>query len=67
MSEPVVTVDFKVEDCGGESKQVSLEMNRDELKKILSSLEAANKVAFSKTVHVNRQQICSLFYRLFNS
>ncbi|XP_062502853.1 COMM domain-containing protein 8-like [Corticium candelabrum] len=44
VSEPVVTVDFKVEDCGGESKQVSLEMNRDELKKILSSLEAANKV-----------------------
>jgi hypothetical protein len=44
VSEPVVTVDFEVKPCGEQSKLMSLEMNSDELKTMISSLEAANKI-----------------------
>ena len=51
MSQPVVTIDFEVETFGEQAKLMPLEMNKDELKKMISSLEAANKVT-SLAVHV---------------
>lgn len=47
MREPVVSLDFDIEEKQGR-KEVSVELSKDELKELISSLEAANKVRFLK-------------------
>ena len=43
IQQPVVSVDFDL--CeGGESRKENMELSKDELEKLISSLEAANKV-----------------------
>ena len=44
--EPVAAVDFHIKQ-GEEEKQVSLELTKEQLKNVVSSLEAANKVGIS--------------------
>ena len=42
--EPVVSLDLDIEEKQ-EKKQVSVELSKDELKEMISSLEAANRVS----------------------
>ncbi|XP_022108486.1 COMM domain-containing protein 8-like [Acanthaster planci] len=42
VQEPLLTIDFNVQE-GDENKRVSLEMDRQELSKLIASLETANK------------------------
>ena len=47
--QPTVTLDFDVDESGLE-RHVSVEMTNDELKSLISSLEAANKVSTGNKV-----------------
>eukprot|EP00118_Oscarella_pearsei_P025503 m.308296 g.308296 ORF g.308296 m.308296 type:complete len:179 (+) comp43716_c0_seq1:34-570(+) len=44
VEEPLVTVDLEVENPNGNTKHISVEMNKAELKNMITSLEGANKV-----------------------
>ncbi|XP_065832636.1 COMM domain-containing protein 8-like [Oscarella lobularis] len=44
VQEPLVAVDLSVEDANEETRHVSVEMSKEELKSMITSLEAANKV-----------------------
>ena len=46
IKQPLVTLDLDLE-TGNSSRLVSVEMNKDELKKLIASLDAANKVGYS--------------------
>lgn len=43
--EPTVTVNFDVDE-NGQERHISVELTNDELKNLISSLEAANKVGY---------------------
>lgn len=47
VQEPLVAVDLSVEDANEETRHVSVEMSKEELKSMITSLEAANKVKIS--------------------
>ena len=42
--QPVVAVNFTIESCDGRDQNQMVEMSKDELKRFLTSIEAANKV-----------------------
>ena len=44
INEPLASVDFDIE-SRGEGKHLSLELTKDELKKLITSLEGAQKVS----------------------
>ena len=45
VQEPLLAVDLDIDGAGeDEGKSVSVEMNKDDLQKMIASLEAANKV-----------------------
>jgi hypothetical protein len=44
MREPVLSLDLDIKEKAG-MKQVSVELSKDELKELITSLEAANKVS----------------------
>jgi hypothetical protein len=44
MREPVLSLDLDIKEKTG-MKQVSVELSKDELKELITSLEAANKVS----------------------
>ena len=43
--QPVVAVDFTILTSGGKTQNKTLEMSKDELKRFLTSIEAANRVS----------------------
>lgn len=43
--EPTLTLDFDVEESG-QDRHISVELTNEELKNLISSLEAANKVSY---------------------
>ena len=45
MREPVLSLDLDIKEKAG-MKQVSVELSKDELKELITSLEAANKVPY---------------------
>ena len=49
VQKPVVAVDFDVKNNEG-SSTVSMEMNKEELSSLITSLEAANRVRFDKNL-----------------
>ena len=55
IQQPVVSVDFDLCEAG-ESRRENVELSKDELEKLISSLEAANKVCTHTHIHVRNYQ-----------
>jgi hypothetical protein len=58
INEPLVNLDLDLEDGSGSSRQVAVELNPEELKKLIASLEGCSKVRNSQNYcHFVRQYI----------
>ena len=59
VQEPLLAVDLDIDGVGeDEGKSVSVEMNKDDLQKMIASLEAANKVPAENVVGLNGNCPC---------
>lgn len=45
INEPVVSVDFNIQTCDSGVENKTVELSKEELKKLLTSIEAANRVS----------------------
>ena len=64
LNEPLVNVDLDLQDGAGDSQQVAIELDQEDLKKLLTSLESCSKVVqllISECLKKKKNCFCCLF------
>ena len=63
IQQPVVAVNLALQNADGDKRNRTIEMSKEDLQKLLTSIEAANKVMFIQHL---RNAAFPLFYNQFN-